>query len=178
MKKIFSVSELVAVTKAAKAGGQYVTIYGETDYRMNKFPTDGSARERIKDDFQPRKRFRAKFHFGQDYEKAMAKALGVDSYKASDSNRTHLVKNVIVQYLSTGNVCFIYMPETQDDLGMFLNGEPISDEDKAYAKRFKAKSSASTLEYRNISVKNISKIVIGGETYEVLIGAANVSLAG
>lgn len=178
MKKIFSVSELVAVMKAAKAGGQYVTLYGESDYKMNKFPTDGSERIRIKDNFQPRKRFSVKFHFGQDYEKTMAKVMGVDDYTASDSNRIHLVDNVIMQYVSTGTTCFIYMPESYTDKGMFLNGQPISDEDKEYAQHYKAKVSPSKIPYRNIGVKNISEIHIGKEVYECCIGQAQVALAG
>lgn len=176
MKKIFSVDELVATMKAAKAGGQYVTLYGESDYRMNKFPTDGSQRERIRDGFQPRVKFSVKFHFGEDYEKRMSKITGED-YKASDSNRIHLVKNVIMQFVSTGTTCFIYMPESYKPLGMYLDGEVISDEDRAYAKRYQAKSNSDSF-YRNLNVKNIEKIVIGGEVVECMIGAAAVPLAG
>ncbi len=178
MAKIFSVDELVAIVKSAKAGGQYVALYGESDFRMNKFPTDGSERVRIKDNFQPKKRFCVKFHFGQDYEKTMAKAMGVDSYTASDCNRTHLVDNVIMQYISTGTTCFIYMPESYIDGGMWLNGQPISDEDKAYAMRYKAKSNAAAVTYRTLNVKNISRIAIGGEVYDICISQQQAALAG
>lgn len=173
MAKIFSVEDLVAVVKAAKAGGQYVTIYGESDIKLNKFPTDGSERVRIKDDFQPRKRFHVQFHFGQDYEKTMAKALGTSDYTASDCNRVHLVPNVIMQYVSTGTTCFIYIPENYESDGTFLNGEPISAEDYAYMERYKSKSkSNAVVEYRTLSVKNISRIAINKEVYDICIGEA------
>ena len=178
MAKIFSVDDLVAVVKSAKAGGQYVTLYGESDVKLNKFPTDGSERIRIKDGFQPKKRFHVKFHFGQDYEKAMSKALGQADYTASDANRVHLVPNVIMQYVSTGNTCFIYMPESHFSDGTFLDGKPISDEDKAYMERYKSKSKGgAVVEYRTIGLKNISRIAVGGEVYDICIGQA-VSVAG
>jgi hypothetical protein len=108
----------------------------------------------------------------------MAKAMGVDSYTASDCNRTHLVDNVIMQYISTGTTCFIYMPESYIDGGMWLNGQPISDEDKAYAMRYKAKSSAAAVTYRTLNVKNISRIAIGGEVYDICISQQQAALAG
>jgi hypothetical protein len=178
MAKIFSIEQLTAFLKAAKskAGGQYVTLYCESDYRMNKFPTDGSERVRIKDDFQPRKRYTIKYHFGEDYDKKMSKLLGVD-YKSSDDNREHLVENVLMRFKSTGTACFIAMPEARKSLGVYLNGQPISEEDLAYAKRYKAKSNPSM--YLNIGVKNVYEIHIGGEIHECLIGkAAEVSDAG
>ena len=176
MAKIFSVSELVAILKSAKAGGQFVTLYCESDYKMNKYPTDGSVRERIKDNFQPRKRYSIKYNFGADYEKKMSKLLGED-YNASDANREHLVENVLMRFKSTGNVCFIAMPIFRKSLGVLLNGQPISEEDMAYAKRFKAKSNPAM--YLNIGVKNVYEIHIGKQVYECLIGkASEVTLAG
>ena len=171
MKKIFSVSDLVGILKSAKCGGQYVALYGESDYKLNKFPTDGSERIRIKDGFQPRKKFVVKFHFGEDYERKMSKMLG-EEYKASDKNRIHLVKNVLMQFASTGTTCVIYMPESYTDNGIYLNGQPISEEDLAYAKRYKSPTKASAIEYRNLNVTNVERIAVGGETYEVCIGQA------
>jgi hypothetical protein len=143
---------------------------------MNKFPTDGSERVRIKDNFQPRKRYSIKYHFGEDYDKKMSKLLGVD-YQSSDANREHLVENVLMRFKSTGTACFIAMPEARKSLGVFLNGEPISEEDLAYAKRYKSKTNESM--YLNIGVKNVYEIRIGGDVHECMIGTpAAVSVAG
>lgn len=170
--KISSIAELVNIMGNAKAGGQYVTLYGESDVRLNKFPTDGTQRIHIKDGFTPRNKFHVTYHFSADYEKAMAKALGVDNYTAHDSNRTHLVKNVVMQYISTGTVCMIYMPEAYHFEGVVLDGKPISAEDEAYMSHYKAKPSKSTLPYRTLNVKSVTKMVIGHVTYDIDIAPA------
>lgn len=166
---ISSISELVTVMNNAKAGGQYVSIYGETAVKLNKFPTDGSGRVRINADFTPTKRFCVEYHFAQDYDKTMSKLLGED-YKASDANRIHLVKNVVMQYISTGNTCLIYMPESYSKTGTFLGGVELNDEQKEYMARYTPKhNSSSPLNYRTIGVKNVTKMVIGKVTYHINI---------
>jgi hypothetical protein len=127
MAKIFTLDELTAILKAAKSksGGQYVTIYCESDYKMNKFPTDGSERVRIKDGFQPRKRYCIKYHFGQDYDKMMSKLLGTD-HVSHDDNREHLVENVLMRFKST---LFEMSPESFWPLmriRMYLFPNPLS----------------------------------------------------
>ena len=178
MAKIFTLDELTAMLKAAKSksGGQYVTIYCESDYKMNKFPTDGSERVRIKDGFQPRKRYCIKYHFGQDYDKMMSKLLGTD-HVSHDDNREHLVENVLMRFKSTGSVNFIAIPENIKRIGVLLDGKPISDEDMAYAEHYKSPRKKSL--YMNIGIDKVYEIHIGGEVHECMIGkAADVSLAG
>lgn len=170
-KKVFSVAELTAILTSAKRGGQYVTIEGASDVKLNKFPTDGSERIRIADDFKPKHHFVAKFHFCEDYEKKMAKALGISDYNASDSNRKHIVKNALMQYISTGNYCMIYMPESYSDSGITLNGRPLTDEEVAYMNRYKSHStSKSVVDYRTISLHNIERLAIGKEVYQLCFG--------
>ena len=165
---ITSVDEFITLMSNAKCNGKYVTVYGESDVKLNKFNTDGLPKEHIKDNFIPRTDFSVTFHFGQDYEKTMSKILGED-YKASDKNRRHLVKNVIMQYISTGNVCLIYIPNNYSKNNIILNGEKISAEDEAYMNRFmpKKKASTSVIEYRTLSLKNIKSISINKEKYDV-----------
>ena len=167
---ITSVDEFINIMANAKCNGKYVTVYGESDIKLNKFNTDGLPKERIKDDFQPRTSFSVTFHFGQDYEKTMSKILGED-YKATDTNRRHIVKNVIMQYISTGTVCLIYIPNNYCKNNIILNDEPISVVDKAYMERFMPKKKASTavIEYRTLSLKNIKSISINKEKYDVEI---------
>lgn len=165
---ITTVDEFIELMSNAKCNGKYVTVYGESDIKLNKFNTDGLPKEHIKDGFQPRTDFSVTFHFGQDYEKTMSKILGED-YKATDTNRRHLVKNVVMQYISTGNVCLIYIPNNYSKNNIILDGEKISAEDEAYMKRFmpKKKASTSVIEYRTLSLKNIKSISINKEKYIV-----------
>lgn len=165
---ITTVDEFIELMSNAKCNGKYVTVYGESDIKLNKFNTDGLPKEHIKDGFQPRTDFSVTFHFGQDYEKTMSKILGED-YKATDTNRRHLVKNVVMQYISTGNVCLIYIPNNYSKNNIILDGEKISAEDEAYMKRFmpKKKASNSVIEYRTLSLKNIKSISINKEKYVV-----------
>ena len=173
MKKIFTTEELIAIMASAKAGGRYVTLTGHSDVNLNKFPTDGSARVRIDDAFKPVSNFKIKFHFGEDYEKKMSAILGCD-YHASDANREHLVKNVVMRYKSTGTICLIYMGENKTYLGTTLNGNELTDEETEYMNHYKSKSTSnSAVNYRTISVNNVDTITMNGETYEVMIGKAD-----
>lgn len=178
-RKIFFESDLIAILAAAKAGGQFVTIYAETDVKLNKFPTDGSEKIRIDSNFVPRHAFSVTFNFAEDYEKAMAKAMGVDSYEAHDSNRRHLIKNVVVEYISTGNKCLIYIVKNYKNLGYSLNGREMTAEEIAYMDRYKSKSKDSGLvPYRNVGLKNVKRIAIGGEVYVTAFGAEEIPLVG
>ena len=170
MKKVLSLDELVAIMSAAKSGGRYVTITASSEVKLNKFPTDGSERIRIDADFKPRHNFVVKFHFGADYEKAMTRALGKE-YHATDKNRIHIVKNVLMQYVSTGTTCMIYMPESYVEGGYTLNGKPLTAEQSAYLTRYKSKSSSdsSAVDYRTLAVRNIQRIAINNEVYELAI---------
>lgn len=171
-----TIAEIVSVFANAKNGGQFAVVEGASEVKLNKFPTDGSERVRIAEGFVPMANFTIQFHFGADYEKAMAKALGVSSYEAHDSNRTHLVPNLIMQYNSTKNVCLIYMPTNRTMNGTTLNGKPMSEEEVAYMERYKApKKGGAVLEYRTLSVKNIKRITFGGVTYLIDLGGENTN---
>ena len=99
----------------------------------------------------------------------MSKILGED-YKASDKNRRHIVKNVVMQYISTGTVCLIYMPQNYNKSRIILDGEPISAADEAYMKRFMPQGKKSaTVEYHTLSLSNIKSISINHEKYDVMI---------
>ena len=174
MKKITSVSELKSMLETAKCGGQFVTVYYETAVSgLLKNPTDGSAVGKRREDFNPKKRSYAQFHFAQDYEKTMAKILGVDAYDAEDSNREHLVKNVLVRYNSTKNICLIAMPTNIKKLGYTLNGRMLTDEEVEYMNHYwsKAKRSPKVVEYRTIGVMNIYQLSIDGEIVQVKISS-------
>lgn len=169
---ITSVQQLVGVLSTAKCGGQFVTIYGETDQgkKYNKFPTDGSERIKRDETMSITKRFSVTYNFGTDYDKKMSKILG-EEYHAHDANRIHLLKNVIMQYVSTGNSCLIYIDGQYRSGGTFVNGEPITEEQKAYLAKYasKAKKSASVLEYRTLSLCNVKEIHINKEVYVINI---------
>jgi hypothetical protein len=174
MRTIVSVSELQNTLETAKCGGQFVTVYYETDVKgLLKNPTDGSAVGKRREDFTPKKRSYAQFHFAQDYEKTMAKILGVDEYNAEDSNREHLIKNVLVRYKSTKNICLIAMPCSIHKLGYTLNGRMLTDEEIEYMNHYwsKAKRSTQIVEYRTIGVKNIYQLSINGEVIQVKIAS-------
>ena len=171
MKKINNISELKNILASAKAGGQFVTLYGESEVKLNKFPTDGSARIRIDDAFKPIASFSVQFHFGADYEKAMSKALGVDYVNGGDANRETLIPNVMMRYISTNNVCLIYMATSRSEGETTLNGHALTAAEWAYLKRYKSKNKGggNIVNYRTISAKNVKRIAIKGEVYEVNI---------
>lgn len=174
MKTIKNVQELIAVLTEAKRGGQFVTAYFETKVSgLLVNPTDGSNVGKRNKDFNPKKRSSVQYHFAQDYEKAMAKALGIKEYEAEDSNREHLVKNVLVRYKSTNNICLIAMPTNIKKLGYTLNGESLTPEQVEYMNHYwsKAERKPQAVEYRTIGVMNIYQLAIGGEVYQVKISS-------
>ena len=144
MKKINNISELKNILASAKAGGQFVTLYGESEVNLNKFPTD---------------------------EKAMSKALGVNYVNGGDANRETLIPNVMMRYISTNNVCLIYMATSRSEGETTLNGHALTAAEWAYLKRYKSqsKSGGNIVNYRTISAKNVKRIAIKGEVYEVNI---------
>lgn len=166
---INTLASLINVLSVAKNGGQFASIEYETPIRLNKFPTDGSERVRLADGFAPTNRVIASFHFGEDYERAMARATGVSEYTAKGNGNTfHIVTNLLMQYISTGNVCVICIPSNYKPLGTFVNGHLMTDEEKAYMGHYKPKSSNdSPLDYRTIGIKNVRRVTFGGVTYEV-----------
>jgi hypothetical protein len=165
--KITSVEQLAQMLKDAKCGGQFITINVLKAAEMNVFPTDGSEKIRRNPDFAVFESYGVQAHYTEDYEKKMAKALGVENYEAHANNRVHIVKNALMQYTTTGNICFIYLPT--DYLNYRLvgaNGEPLSAKEIAYYERYKKpKSKGGIIEYRNVGIANIKSIAMGGKLY-------------
>lgn len=166
IKTLTTLSRLLAV---AKCGGQFVTIYAETDglKKYNKFPTDGSERIRRDDNITLTNRFSVTYNFGTDYDKKMSEIVG-EEYHAHDANRVHLVPNVLMMYLSTANACMIYINGQYRKCETLFNGHAITEDEKSYlAKYAKKASSSSPLQYRTLSVENIKEIHIKGDVYQV-----------
>lgn len=175
---INSVAELVQKLSAARCGGQYATIYGETTYKVNMYPNGTLPKDRSSENAfnnalypNPTKGWHIQYHFGADYEKAMAKALGIDSYESDgDNNREHLVPSILMRYISTQNVCAIAMPESRYNDGLFVGGKPATEKQIAYLEQYKQKrSSNAVVPYLTIGVKNITRLVVGGIEYQVKI---------
>lgn len=173
---VTNVAELVTILTTAKAGGQYVALYGETPVRVNKYPNGTKACERktaepFDTSLNPTKGWHIKYHFGEDYERKMAKALGLDAYDADGGgNRIHLVPNVLMQYVSTGNVCVIAMPEDRHKDGLLCNGVPATTEQAEYIARYEqASKSSGVVDYLTIGVKNVRKMVVGKTTYHLAL---------
>ena len=165
--KITSVEQLAQVLKDAKCGGQFVTLNIVKAADMNVFPTDGSEKIRRNPDFVAFNSYSVQLHYSEDYEKKMAKALGVESYEAHASNRVHIVKNALMQYTTTGNICFIYLPtEYLNSQVVGANGEPLNAKDLAYYNRYKSpKRKSGIVEYRNVGIANIKSIAMAGKLY-------------
>lgn len=171
IKTINSISEMESIMRNAHCGGQFVTITAETPLKLNQFPTDGRKRsEEDRINFTATKVFRVKFNFGKDYDKAMSALLGYD-YKATDSNREHIVPNVMMRYISTGNTCLIYMPNEYEPMGTFFNGHEASAEELARIDLYKSKGNKnnSPLPYRTVGVRNVTKVCINHVEYNVNI---------
>ena len=174
---ITSASELISILKEAKCGGQYVTLTCEKPISLNKFPTDGSEKIRIADNFTPMVKFSVQYHFGADYERAMSKALGADYEKGEDKNTETLIKGVAKRYISTDNTCLIYIEENRKALGTFLNGNELTTDEIAYMKKYLPKHKESApIKYRTIGVKNVRTLTINHNTYNVRIGQPQVSV--
>lgn len=167
-------SEMTFAVEESKRSGQFITLYIEKPVDLAAFPTDGSEKIRRDKSFQPQKAYQVQLHFSADYEKAMAKALGVDEYhKSADTNRETIVPNVLMRYISTNNVCFVHMP-TQYLNKRYMNeyGEPLSEEQVAYMNHYKKAAKAEILPYRTISIKYVKSIAMGGQRYILNIPAA------
>ena len=172
VKNITTIDELKSVLSKAKStcGGQFVTYTIVKPVSMNAYPTDGSEKVRRVDSFVANYEHKFQIHFGTDYDKQMAKLLGVDIYEAHDSNSEHLVPNVLKRIISTGNVCLISIKPKSDSFKYLgADGKELSAEDMAYMLRYKTKSSKRELPYYTISVKYLKRLAINKEEYKVEI---------
>lgn len=172
IENVTTFNDLVRLMKALKIGGQKVELYAETPVSgILKFPTDGSERTRIPDDFKPTNRYHVNYNFGTDYEGAMSRALGEDYTKGIDENVDTIIPNVLMRYKSTNNPCFIYINGMEVSEGKFNNGKPYTAEDEAMEKRYKslAEKKSYPVKYRRVGVKNVTKLVANHVTYNLAI---------
>lgn len=185
--------QFINLMAAAKAGGQYASITYEVKMRkLNKYPkvvrgengtlipdaVNGTTMSRAEMKAHPELAFELEnvtkqglvsYHFNADYEKAMAKALGIESYDADDSNRFHLLASVAMMYLSTKNICAIAMPESSRTLGIFVDGIAASDEQIAYIEPYKQPKTETTVPYITVGLQNIIKMNVNNTEYAVNI---------
>lgn len=176
VRVVRTVADLVNHLLAARNGGQYASIYYRNAYKVNKFP-NGTSRKEMREHPElafslenPTKESMVKYHFSQDYERTMAKALGVESYESNgNGNIEHLVPAVMMRYISTQNVCMIAMPEDVKRLGIFVNGNPATEEQITYMEQYKQPAHKGVIPYLTIGLKNIYRMEIGGIEYRVEI---------
>lgn len=186
MKKITKVADLISIVRTAKANGQFATIDGEHATKFNQFPnTDyctakgitlavgkGSkaANEPFRFGGEPfTYRFKVLFHFGQDYDRTLS-ALGAERSEQGANKPIDHFGGIAIGYPTTHNVCLVYMQGDYKGDGYYLNGSKVEDaETLAYIAGYKSTSKPQVVEYRTIGVRNIRRVAVAGETYEVAI---------
>jgi hypothetical protein len=186
MKKITKVADLISIVRTAKAQGQFATIDGAHATKFNQFPNEdyckamgitlasGKGSKAINEPFrfggEPFTfRFKVVFHFGQDYDRTLAKAGLTRSDEGANKAIDHF-GGIAIGYPSTNNVCLVYMQADYVADGYYLDGKKVEDpETLAYIAGYKATSKPQAVEYRTIGVRNISRIAVAGEIYEVEI---------
>lgn len=164
---ITSIPALSSILANAKASGQFATITYEkpVDVRVNA--TDGSGDKRDKTLEIPVKRTRVVFHFGQDYNKLADKILGEDRDKKDLAYKQSIVPNLMYYNTTTNNYTLAY-------IGTDTKSEWLCDKaTETYFRRFLPKYPQTEINYKTISVKYVSKIVVGGNEYKVAI--SNIS---
>lgn len=175
---VTNVAQLVSLMQQAKAGGQFVELYGETDYKFNKYPNGTLPKERTpeiafayqknENGARVRKAWHISYNFAADYDTKFEKVFGVE-HESHDENREHLVDNVVMRFKSTGNVCMIAMPNSRKSDGLLIDGNPATEEQIAYCERYEQPRTQSALPYLNVGVKNVRKVVINHTEYLVRI---------
>jgi hypothetical protein len=109
------------------------------------------------------------FHFGQDYDKTLAKLGGERSENGANKPIDHF-GGIAIGYPTTNNVCLVYMQGDYIGDGYYLNGVKVEDaETLAYIKGYKSASKPQLVEYRTIGVRNIRRVAVNGDAYEVEI---------
>lgn len=186
MKKITKVADLISIVRTAKAGGQFASISGEHITKFNQFPNEdyckakgitlasGKGSKALNEPFRFggedfRYRFKVVFHFGQDYDRTLAKLGASRSADGANKPIDHF-GGIAMGYPTTHNVCLIYMEGDYVGDGYYLDGKKVEDaETLAYIKGYKSVSKPQEVEYRTIGVRNIRSVAVEGETYEVEI---------
>lgn len=186
MKKIVKVAELISIVRTAKAGGQFATITGEHTTKFNQFPNEnyckakgitlasGKGSKALNEPFRFNglpytDRFKVEFHWGQDYDRTLAKAGGERSEQGANKPIDHF-GGIAIGYPTTKNVCLVYMDGDYTWYGYYLNGEKVTDaETLAYIAGYKSASKPQLVEYRTLGYRNIRTVTVGKETYEVCL---------
>lgn len=187
MKKITKVADLIGIIRTAKAGGQFATIDGAHTTKFNQFPNEDYCKEHnitlasgkgSKVANEPHRydgrefsyRFKVLFHFGQDYDRTLEKAGLQRSEQGANKPIDHF-GGIAIGYPTTNNICLVYMQGDYSGEGYFdANGKKVEDKETLdYIKGYKSTSKPQVVEYRTIGVRNISKVAVAGETYEVAI---------
>lgn len=186
MKKITKVADLISIVRTAKAGGQFATIEGEHTTKFNQFPNEdyckakgitlasGKGSKALNEQYRfggedYKFRFKVAFHFGQDYDKTLEKAGLSRSEEGANKPIDHF-GGIAIGYPTTNNVCLVYMQADYTADGYYLNGKKVEDtETLEYIKGYKSISKPQAVEYRTIGVRNIRRVAVAGETYEVEI---------
>lgn len=186
MKKITKVADLISIVRTAKAGGQFATIEGEHTTKFNQFPNAdyctakgivlavGKGSKALNEPFRFggedfKFRFKVAFHFGQDYDKTLEKA-GLSRSEDGANKPIDHFGGIAIGYPTTTNVCLVYMQADYTADGYYLNGKKVEDDETlAYIKGYKAVSKPQVVEYRTIGVRNIRRVAVAGEIYEVEI---------
>ena len=186
MKKIVKVADLISIVRTAKANGQFATIEGEHNTKFNQFPNEDYCNEKgitlasgkgskvLNEPFRFNGlpytyRFKVQFHFGQDYDRTLSALGGERSENGANKPIDHF-GGIAIGYPTTNNVCLVYMQGDYKGIGYFLNGNEVTDaETLAYIKGYKSVSKPQLVEYRTIGVRNIRRVAVAGETYEVAI---------
>ena len=186
MKKITTVADLIGIVRTAKAGGRFATIEGEHSTKFNQFPNEdyckakgitlasgkGSkvANEPYRFNGLPYTyRFVVSFHWGQDYDRTLEKMGGQRSEDGANKPNDHF-GGIAIGYPTTTNVCLVYMQGDYKGDGYYLNGEKVEDKETLdYIKGYKSTNKPQLVEYRTIGFRNIRRVAVDNEVYEVEI---------
>ena len=186
MKKITKVADLISIVRTAKAGGQFATIEGEHNTKFNAFPNEeyckakgitlasGKGSKALNEPFRFggedfKFRFKVAFHFGQDYDRTLAK-LGLERSENGANKPIDHFGGIAIGYPTTNNICLVYMEGNYDGDGYYLDGKKVEDKETLdYIKGYKSTSTPQSVEYRTLGVRNIRTLAVAGEKYEVEI---------
>lgn len=169
MKEIKSVKELANLLTALKKG-QFTTVYYTTPVRVNKFPTDGSAKVHIDESLVFTHTKAVQYNFGENYDRALRKATGEGAGNSKDK-RTYIVPDLLYRSEGTQNVCLVVLPKDCIGTTILCNGEEATKEQVEYMNHYLApkSKSSSPVPYIGVGVRNVSRISAGGEVYIIKI---------
>lgn len=185
---ITTATDLLNIITKAKNGGQFATIYGETNRETNQFPNQeycdrkgitlasGKGSKALNEPYRYggeriTRRFSVTFHFDQNYDRTLADA-GFSRSEESTCKDIHL-GTIAVAKPTTQNICLVYMQGSYNSGEYRIDGRIPTEEEMAYIKgylRVKAPNPKDqAIGYRTIGVRYITEIAFGGCRYKVNI---------